>query len=272
MITYMNLKTLPSMEYNSFAEQAASKREFAGLSRINKKDIYFPPLSVDEYAPFFKQGMHRSALPPVCPYTIDPFSKETSTWRSEVEIYTKLVWLTNEYIQDYKFKNPMGAHWNPTIQKFVIHPGSIRQAVFNLFGPEEATFITFNTSGIDIDWIKKYPTYESLSADYPVDLGTAYCDDHNTIIPHIHIQTKTISLAISRLHPIIKDFYTSTKIEANFDLSLTGYNKNIVKNPKWVANVEVDDPSCDSDILKAMMLLPTQKFYNHGVKIETTKL
>jgi len=103
--------------------------------------------------------------------------------------FSKMVWLSDEFLKMSKFKNPICAHWNPRLGKNQIHPGSSRMVIFSLFSKEKniETFY-FNTYNKQFDWIDNLvEVSQEALADLKEnhDLDMHISADHGTFIPHL---------------------------------------------------------------------------------------
>lgn len=144
--------------------------------------------------------------------------------------FSKLCWLTSEYIKDGKFRSYIGAHYNPRTKDVVIHPGSQRYKVVKLFNKKDTQqYLFWNTNGIKFNWL--YDT-DIVPIDYQHEIFQKYdfgiTPDHGSIIPHFclrkdgpmddssikyfnHIQEncKKIKLKTNIKYNILKDFITT---------------------------------------------------------------
>ncbi len=272
----MNLTELPDMTFEQFITSVTPRHEYLGLVRIKKSEIYGHselPMCFPAVCNFFQTGIFMdpdiAAVTGIWP--LDYTCPNTLRWMVDVEKYCKYVWLTDEFL-NHSFKNPMGAIWNPIHSKFDIHPGSTRRVVHYFFGPDEAVFLTYNTGGKEVNWIRKFTSKEQLNKEYGDDVSCVFCSDHRTIIPHIHLGTKDIYPNVMKTFAKITEFFATTKIEANFPLNEVGYSDKLVTNHKRTMRVVVDDPASQLDAVKAFMLIPNfRSFDKFGVKIEITE-
>ena len=260
----MNLET-ENIPTDDFFKYISGTREFLGISDIKKSNIFIPPNRLNSAAAFLSSGIFADPKQMSHDYTL----QSVADWQCNIEYYCKDVWLTNDLIVNKRFNNLMGAHWNPDINKFDIHPGGSRIYIQDFFGEDTTEFVTFNTGGIDVEWKKIYNSTEELQNDFPSAV-LAICKEYNTLIPHVHIGTDSIRPAVIRLHKKIKDFFETTKIIANFDLSKVSYSPAIIKTHKKTVTVTIDKIDA-VHIMKAFCLLPNfENFNGSGVTIKTT--
>lgn len=256
-------------DLKDFFSRIKDTKEDFGIFELNKSDLEYYNLDVfkKHVINFFSYGIYQDP----CVKINSPEDYKTQTvidWAKNIETYCKYVWLTREYLNHSKFDNLMGAHWNPSTNKWCVHPGLSRKLVYYLFGPEQSEFIGFNTNkkAKKINLKKKYSSVEDFDKDFS-NYIFSFTSDYQTIIPHVHFNTHDYILEnVIQYHKKMKDFYLNTKIIANFDLKkwnlpVPNKNKNTVKITLNLVN--------DENQLKAFMLMPSfKKFNNYGVKIE----
>lgn len=132
----------------------------------------------------------------------------------EFKNFVKLCWLTDVYLNE-GIRNPLGVHYNPRINKNVIHPGSIRQAVYNLFHTGPINIIYFNTSGIQFSWMNEMQIVE-LSE---IDCHVAIVPDHGSLIPHLNYEPHLIQDNVPIYHNRIRQrFSKDFKIRSNISI------------------------------------------------------
>lgn len=110
----------------------------------------------------------------------------------------KLCWLTDSLFKT-GFKYPVCVHYNPRIKENVIHPGSIRNLVINLFQTDyEVSCLYFNTGGVNFDFMQSLQIFskDELSK-YTKNLEIELVADHGAIIPHINLDGPTSQVAAS---------------------------------------------------------------------------
>lgn len=261
-----NLEVAQDVSYPEFFEQTPVRNEYLGLFKVKKSDIHF--IKYNEILlfinKFFSNGLHIKNN--MSKDKIDDHNYLVK-WQENFEIYSKYVWLTKEYFAaGKKFKNYMGIHWNPILKKYIIHPGGSRQVIHKYFGPEEYTFLGFNTGGIEVEWIEKFTCEQELFNRFP-NACIDFCEDHGTLIPHPHFNNIDVFDSVTANIPRIIDFYHKHKIIANFNVTEFGLNQ--VDNYSNTVRVTIDKNDLDHKI-KAFMLLPNFDYFEgYGVKIET---
>jgi len=191
-------------------------------------------------------------------------------YQTHLENYVKAVWLTKDYIINSGFKNPIGVHWNPKLNKWNIHPGGSRQKILHLFEKKSIKAIAFNTSGINVKFSKIFNNVKDIKNYYNLeDVFLTCVADYGSLVPHVHFDQKSILGSVEKQFDSIKQFYKHTNIQANFDLTKWGYTPPT--NCKYNVTIMVEDPLNNDNIIRAFLLLPSfDKFNNYGVKIERT--
>jgi len=99
--------------------------------------------------------------------------------------FSKKCFMVNEYLNsDKKFRSHIGAHFQPRLEKVVLHPGSNRYFVLDLFDDDSHEFIFWNTNGIKFNWMGEniipMDTEHRLFKEYFFGLTP----DHGSLIPH----------------------------------------------------------------------------------------
>lgn len=113
-----------------------------------------------------------------------------------MENFLKSVWLTNEYINNNGFTNPLCTHWNPRCNSISIHPGGVRNRIASLYGPEMIDAIFFNTGNVWFDFMDDMEPIDLDTFFHDEDLnrrwGCSGVPDHGSFIPHCGRDMHTI--------------------------------------------------------------------------------
>lgn len=135
--------------------------------------------------------------------------------------FLKMVWLTNEFVSaGFKYKNPMGGHWDPRSGNVKIHPGGCRNKIFKLFGGDRARMIFFNTMGFYDEELMGDLTPCDLEELKNDDwLGTAV-PDHGTFVPHMMKGLHLIPDGNKDWHYKIQDQLVNNKLKIYSPLTL----------------------------------------------------
>jgi len=160
-----------------------------------------------------------------------------------MENFLKFVWLLNEYTTQGGFKNPLFCHYNPRIDKIVIHPGGVRALVEGLFGGEYVDASFFNTDNYFQEFMHDM---EPWDLEEKFTLGGYDCigvPDHGSIIPHAGIDMHIIPGHKKDWYWRIYNRISDGKL--NIKLKFTDTNKNIDKFRSWVGQWITDTASQD---------------------------
>lgn len=199
----MNFLPNNDIDLDRFFAATIPRGEYLGIAKLSNDEIALPSTyhGLHYIRNFFNWGVYQ---PPAikCDISVDEYSTpEVQQWQHGIETYCKYAWLAKEYLENSGFNDLLGAHWNPSEGKYIIHPGGSRQVIHKLFGPAEATFLLFNTTGVHVDWIKRYTSKEQFFEDYDKDTTYAvFCNEHGTLIPHIHNGAAGIPEAVFATH------------------------------------------------------------------------
>lgn len=270
----MIYNTLPNVNsHKKIFFKYKHSNEDLGIADIQLNTIDFVPTNhsfLKSISNYFSKGINLKV-------TDETYSdwKRYTQYQYILENYTKAVWLTGIFLNE-GFKNLMGIHWNPKINKWQIHPGGTRQTVLRLFTKENhAEFLAFNTGGFKTNFKDTFKSYKSLTDHFTdkQDIFLCLTADHGSLIPHVHFDQHNLKLAgrgTKGYIETIKKFYKSTNIEfANFNSKTVNYSSP--KNAKNYRKVTLDDPTDRSNIIRAFLLLPNfETFNDYGVKIERT--
>jgi len=272
------LKRLFKQRYNSKTESWAvannmfwkyiGKRDKLGIAEISKDELfvdrYFLRNQVLYTKNFFEHGIHMNTDNFMDTLYIDPTYE---SWRSSVESYIKTVWITNDLLEEGDFQSPMGAYWNPFNERWRIHPGGIRQVIAYLFCKDKITCVTFN-SGRKIKYKKVFNSMEDMYKYFGhKNINLDITQLKNLYIPNVHFNQNVLKTTINDWHKLVKEFYSTTEITGNFDITSLGYSPSLLTNKKRKINVEVETEDLQT-VLRVWMLLPTQRnFDNYGIKI-----
>jgi hypothetical protein len=186
--------------------------------------------------------------------------------------FPKCCWLTDSILTN-GLNDPLSVHYNPRLQKNVVHPGQSRSYVSSLFQSGPANFLYFNTTGIKFPWMKPF---KIVSQDQLQDLkfsAFTLTPDHGSIIPQIFFGNyqKTMTELI-KYH----DFITNRLSDMKFRIK-----SNVLIYPLeyWTTNADsahieifIKDAKVDDDVVRACILSVLGRSYKSDtleVKINT---
>jgi len=162
-----------------------SHNEKAYEVTFDPKEILYSHFWDDMIEEFFKMDFINYINPEEYPWDHTTVNREITA-----ELFVKLVWLCNILIEDKEFKYTIGTHYNPTLDRIVIHPGGTRQHALRLFPPKKVKSIHFDTMG-------RKARMSSLKYKHsikPIENYSEWCEknnyqtiftpDYGTFIPH----------------------------------------------------------------------------------------
>lgn len=157
----------------------------------------------------------------------------------------KICWLADSFFKT-GFTQPILAHYNPRIQKNVVHPGSIRGIIIRLFHQDlNVNCMYFNTGGVVFDFMEslRILTRDELLS-YKENIEIEMVADHGSIIPHINLDIRAIKPNVKRW----QEFVYRRLISPSFTIFC---NRDInILAPWYVAKVEDAEIEIDIDIEK----------------------
>lgn len=184
-----NLESIPvfgTEERIEFFYKYKRQNENLYLGNINKDSLLLKPSdsllrSIESY--FLKKQF-------LDPTIVTDFNKR---------LFPKVCWITDSYFK-HGFNHPVAVHYNPRLQKNVMHPGSIRNHVIKLFhSTPDVNCLYFNSGGVVFDFMSVLRVVEKeellkLKDDIQIELVA----DHTSIIPHINLDYKSVTPNINR--------------------------------------------------------------------------
>ena len=167
------------------------------LGNINKDNLLLKPSDslLRSIEPYFKKKQFLDSR------IVTDFSKR---------LFPKVCWLTDSLFK-YGFKYPVCVHYNPRLQKNVIHPGSIRNHVIKLFqDTPDVNCLYFNSGGVGFDFMSSLKVVEKEELlKFKDDIQIELVADHASIIPHINLDYKSVTPNIERWQEFIYRRLTS---------------------------------------------------------------
>lgn len=179
-------------------------------------------------------------------------------------LFPKLCWLTSALFKN-GFIYPICSHYNPRIQQNVIHPGSIRNLVINLFLKDSEVYcLYFNTGGVDFDFIKslKILTKDDL-IEYTDNIEIELVADHGAIIPHINLDTTLLRPNVEKWHEFVYRRLTSPsfKIFCNKDIGILKPWYSSKEDANIEINIHSSTETRDDIVCKCAILSVLGKSY-----------
>lgn len=187
---------------------------------------------------------------------------------SDNKLFPKICWLVDSFLKK-GLTHPIAVHYNPRIQRNVIHPGSIRAHVIKLFQKKTTVnCLYFNTGGVEFDFLKSMQIvdqHKMLSSTDNMEIELVA--DHGSIIPHINFDAVVVKpTVISWQYFIYRRLLSSSfTVYSNIDILKPWYcdesNSNIqiyIKNESLIT----DWPSL---ICKAIILAMVGQSYESDI-------
>lgn len=181
-------------------------------------------------------------------------------------VFPKLCWLTDEFLK-FGFQYPISVHYNPRVKLNVIHPGSIRGIVYNLFRTTEtADCLYFNTGGVKFEFLKDLRVVDKQELlDQADNIEIEVVADHGSIIPHINLNPSSVTPNVKQWHEFVRRRLTSPnfKIYTNVDMPL--FKPWLVSESDATVKIYLDttkvDESMDDVMLRSAILAVIGKPY-----------
>lgn len=239
-------------------ETEAGENEKLSIGHIPDEFIYRNPFEISHYLNLFETNKYLEAV------TDDNYGEFG---------FSKLLGLYNHFLKDGEFKGMCSAHYNPRIQKVVIHPGSTRELILKMFSNQLIEYIFFNTNGVTFSFSPNLTAIEPIQKLHSMGytLGSL-TPDHGSLIPH---PKPTYELdnqyderyEVEMYNDKIKNIIYNNKIYKNFEcnyidticLSKTESESDIILK----LNIAKDEDEYDYyiQLLKMMLILCNDEEY-----------
>jgi len=198
-------------------------------------------------------------------YYQHPANRDTNL---PIKLFPKLCWLTDEYLSG-GFKHPVCLHYNPRTRKNVMHPGSTRNYVLDLFHKKfKLECLYFNTGGVEFDFMRSMKVVEKEELLRYQNLHMNIAFDHCSTIPHINLDDQCITDNI----PVWQERVKSKLSDPSFRIYM---DNEIEILKKWQSSEEdasvkiyIENPTNRNEIVRACLLAVT----GHAYQSETLKV
>lgn len=237
----ITLKTLPvdSTEAWELFFKYKHRNENLGIAYLKPEELHFDGLFFyDSIRTYLNEGIN-------LPYKdLYKYYKENDIFNYQMkgEMFTKLHWLLSDYIDKGSFDNPVGALWNPDLQKFNIHPGGTRQIILENFNTyEKIKTLCFTTNGKEVDFDIIFNSLDELQNYFPdrsITMGLSAAK--GSLIPHVHFNENKNVGTVEKYHLKLKKFFDTHTLHANFDLGQWGYRDDSVDKKNVVIYIDPD--------------------------------
>jgi hypothetical protein len=177
--------------------------------------------------------------------------------RSDVSIklFPKMCWLSRSYYNT-GFKYPVCIHYNPRIQKNVMHPGSTRNYIINLFHKlNDINCLYYNTSGVQFEFMNQMKKMTRSDFDKCPDLHFNLVMDHCSMIPHINLDRQAVRDNIPQWQVIVK----KRLIDPSFKIYINNYIEELAQFTtndinEAAVKIWIKDPTNEEDIVRSCIL------------------
>lgn len=188
----------------------------------------------------------------------------------DVELTAKTVYLLKEYLRDGDFKDPLCAHYNPLLQKNIIHPGGTRQIVLDLFHTGKIKTFYFNTKGHRPKFLNHLTLIDNL------DETSSYCialvPDHGTLIPHIlnhESGVEKLPRAMTDAHNHIKERFSNKKFKIKSNCYLDYFQNYLTTKNNANVNIFFKEKQFNlkSKLKAAYLVMAGANYNNKDIKV-----
>ena len=178
-----------------------------------------------------------------------------------IKMFPKLCWLADSYFQ-HGFQYPVCIHYNPRIQENVMHPGSSRNHIINLFhkNADIETFY-FNTGGVQFDFMKNMTIINKENlAEYP-NFHMNVVLDHCSTIPHINPELGSGAVNIPIWQSKIRDKFMNPNFKIYMGNRVTLLEKWATNDETCPVRIYISNVRDHDDIVRAAILVAIGKSY-----------
>jgi hypothetical protein len=177
------------------------------------------------------------------------------------KLIPKLCWLTSSYLEK-GLEYPVCIHYNPRTQRNVMHPGTSRNHIINLFhGDKPINCLYFNTGGVKFDFLKTMKVVKkSTLLSYP-HLSVNIMLDHCSPIPHVNLENNSITDTVPIWGQKLKERFSdpSFKIYMNKPIPVLAHWATQDENAS--AKIYIRDLENKDDVARAFLLVAIGKNY-----------
>jgi hypothetical protein len=244
-------------------------KEKVGLVKVHKRDLNL------RY-PHVKTGMQdflQSGRNLTYEQVMELYSTNFRFFTDIIEVPTRLSFLTKEFIENGKFRNPIGGIWNTKLNLFSVHPGTGRVVVLDIFHKGEIEMLAFNSKGAETNFSKIFSSKEEIFSHFnhipEDDIKMVLTTDFGTVVPHIHLGTSKNVEVVTDHFKVLREFFQQYRLVANFNLLDWKYYE--VDDTKVPVYLNIFNPNDLLQQLGSILLAPIFQEYNSGeIKISLT--
>jgi len=201
----------------------------------------------------------------------------SATYTDNFQAHSKAIWLTDEYLKNGKFDNPLCSHWNPRRGEIEIHPGASRTNIISLFSPTaNVETYYFSTYGVKPDWIGdfnrlNYSSLMEVKNSYPRGTWTiGISADHGTFIPHITVDGNQTGPNGAIWHEKCRNILQTKKLWINRDIGILNlFNKVNNKESADMIIIIKNEELTIQDLLRlSILVFLNYNWEDSSIKIE----
>jgi len=147
-------------------------------------------------------------------------------------LFPKVCWLADSFFKN-GFEYPVSVHYNPRLQRNVMHPGAIRNHIIKLFqNTSSVNCLYFNSGGVNFEFMSTLRIIEQDELlSFKDNMEIELVADHTSIIPHINLDYKSVIPSVERWQEFVYDRLTSS----SFTISC---NDNIEMFSPWLTTAD----------------------------------
>lgn len=186
--------------------------------------------------------------------------------------FAKCCWLASSIVTD-GLTNPLSVHYNPRLQKHVVHPGQTRSYIAHLFQTDTVPCLYFNTSGVKFSWMKYFSIVEKPQLITLNPSHFSLAADHGALIPHLFFGNQTNTLTeVFKYHAFIRDRLSDMKFCIKSNVPIYPLEYWTTSDNTAPIEIFIKDPRISDDVVRACILSVLGRPYKSDtleVKINT---
>jgi hypothetical protein len=168
--------------------------------------------------------------------------------------FPKCCWLADDILKN-KLKYPLSVHYNPRLQKNVVHPGQTRSYIAQLFQPDEIPCLYFNTSGVKYSWMRNLSIVEKEELNNINFLNFMLGADHGSLIPHIYFSEQSSNLdEIFKYHIFLKNRLSDMRFRIKSNVLIHPLEYWTVDTQQAHIEIDIKDTKSNDDVVRACIL------------------
>jgi hypothetical protein len=186
--------------------------------------------------------------------------------------FPKCCWLADSILTG-GLKNPLSIHYNPRLQKNIVHPGQTRSYIAQLLQTDGVPCLYFNTSGVYFSWMRKFSV---VGKSQLIDLNPSHFSlaaDHGALIPHVFFGNQQDTLEqVFKYHTFIRDRLSNMKFRVKSNVLIAPLEYWTTTDDSAHVEICIKDTKDVDDVARACIMSVLGKPYKSDtleVKINT---